>query len=224
MAANVTRMEHAQERDPRDVLLARIDSLRGVRNASVEETEGGIAARIFVIPEANEARLRPAVKSAAADLGLSLENDSIVFLSSGSPGGSRGRRNLNRVSTDRFDGNFIASVSLELGGDILTGEHRSKDACSLRLSSVAQATLNACRDLLAEPVEVEDICLLADGDRSSVLVSILLGVTPLLGAATVRFDEYDATARAVLDAINRAASRDRAIPSERPTGMSTEKT
>jgi hypothetical protein len=214
MASNVTPMEHTQELDRRDALLARIASLRGVRNSSLKEVDGGIATTILVIPEANETRLRPAVKSAAKDLGLALEDDSIVFLSSGSPGRSGGRRNLTRVNTDHFGGNFVASVSLELGGDILAGEHRSNDACSLRLSAVAQATLNACRDLLSESAEVEDICLLVDGERSSVLVSILLGITPLLGAATVRFDEYDATARAVLDAVNRAAGRDRSTSSE----------
>lgn len=207
MTSNLSTMEQSIHVEQRRALLARIDALRGVRNACLEEVEGGIGATLLAIPEANEDRLRAEVRAVANELGVELGDGSIIFLTNGTGGSRFGRRNISRVNTDRSGGSFIVSVSLELGGDILTGEKKSSDSQLVRLHSVAQAALSACRDLLDEPAEVEDVCLLCDGERRSVLVSVLVGSAPLLGSATVRFDEYDATARAVLDAVNRRVSR-----------------
>ena len=214
MTSNPNPMERNLDEQRKAVLLARIDSLRGVRNAAVEDTESGPAVTLLAIPEADESRLRSEVKRVGSELGLEVADGSVVFLTSGARGTRKGRRTLSRVNTDHTGGCFIASVSLELGGDILTGEQKSSDSTLLRLHSVAQAALNASRDLLQEPAEIEDVCLVEDDEQRSVLVSILLGNTPLLGAARVRFDEYDATARAVLDAVNRIVSRSWTLPLE----------
>ena len=111
--------------------------------------------------------------------------------------------------TVRSSGGLIeAAVSLAVDEDLFEGSAEGPAGHSHRARLVAVATLDAVRELLGQPCEVESSSIVPIGGRD-VAVSVLTMMVPrageqiLTGSAAVRGDEADAVARSVLAALNR---------------------
>lgn len=115
----------------------------------------------------------------------------------------RSRRRLTTIALERSEQGFTVRIGLELAGDVLMGEERSPAGHSFELRAVVRATLDACRELLVAPVELDQVMVMALGTLRYALVSVNCGQVILSGSAVVRLDEHDAVARATLDALNR---------------------
>ncbi len=117
---------------------------------------------------------------------------------------------VDRVLTLRRGFTCTAEVVLRLGDEVVTGDASGSAAASATLRLVAEATLDALRQLhpAAERAAVESASLARVGDRSIALTSIVLVIPPneelVIGSAPVRGGgEHEAVARSVLDAVNR---------------------
>jgi hypothetical protein len=99
------------------------------------------------------------------------------------------------------------SVTIRTGVDEHTGTASGATSAGARARLVARATLDALRELLGSPAEVEQSSLLPIGGRvvavSVIQLTTRQGELVLSGSAIVRNDEADAVARSVLDAVNR---------------------
>lgn len=104
-----------------------------------------------------------------------------------------------------------ASVTLNAGNQVFEGKAQGPAGHSHRSRIVALATLDAVDDLLGQTCEVESSTVVSTGSREVALTVLTLmvprtGEQVLTGAAVVRGDEADATARSVLAALNRQLS------------------
>ncbi len=120
------------------------------------------------------------------------------------------RVTVEGISKSRHGHRTTAEVTLRRGMDLATGSAEGAAASSTSLALVVRATLVALAKLepAADSLELENTSLQRVGDRSFVVVSLVLLTPPyeelLLGAAAIRVaGEEDAAARAVLDATNR---------------------
>lgn len=125
------------------------------------------------------------------------------------------RARFTGISTEAMDNRVRIRVSLELGGEELTGEALGLDTAPARLRAVAAATLKAIDTTCVgrSRFEVEHVTTLAAFDREYVLVSVLASSPylgrrpiPLVGAQPVEMDAESAAALAALKAINRTLS------------------
>jgi hypothetical protein len=190
---NVRALEHA------------LATLQGVRRAKVETDDYGITGvRVLVMPEVKETIAEVQVTAESA-IGVKLEPARIQVLSSTEVEAGRrsGRRKLASLITQRSDDQFSTRVILELGDQALVGEVQSPLGVSSQYHSVAQAVLKAIDDLLDRTFDVNTVDVLSVGDSELAIVSLLGEVELLVGSALVKYDEYDAIARATLDALNR---------------------
>ncbi len=110
--------------------------------------------------------------------------------------------------TTSSDQQATASVSLRVGPDLHEGSASGSTAPSQRPRLVAQATLDALRELLGMPCEIEAAQVTDAGTQQVALVVLSLSVPRvgqqlLTGSAVVRADPADAVARSVLAALNR---------------------
>jgi hypothetical protein len=120
------------------------------------------------------------------------------------------RITVEGIAKSRTGHRTTAEVTLRKGIDLATGSAEGAAASTTTLSLVVRAALAALTKLepAAEQLELENVALQRVGDRTFVVVSLVLLQPPyeelLLGAAAVRVaGEEDAAARAVLDATNR---------------------
>jgi hypothetical protein len=182
-------------------------ALQGVRRAKVETDDYGITGvRVLVAPERAVKETIDEVRGTAeSEIGVELEPARIQVLSSTEleAGRSAGRRKLSSLSTQRSDDHFRAQVTLGLGDDALVGEVEVPVGLPSQYHSVARAVLEAIDDLLDRTFDVNSVEVLSVGDSGLVVVSLVGDVELLLGSALVKYDEYDAIARATLHALNR---------------------
>lgn len=190
-----------------------VAGLPGVRGARGETSADGLAKlRVLVVPERANRRTLEAIQSLAPEIiGASLDSERIEILSVLSAGGAEvrpSRRRLASLVIERAGELFTAKVSLELAGDVLVGQGRC--ACVRRLEhrAVAEATLYASHDLVDSPAELEsvDIVQVAEARVATVLLRREPRFGFAVGSAVGRLDDYDAIARATLDALNRSFS------------------
>jgi hypothetical protein len=105
-------------------------------------------------------------------------------------------------------GEAEATIILTVEGGEFEGKATGPGTAVGRPRLLARATLEAVRELLGSPAEVEHAAVISAGGRS-IAVCVLSVVLPrlgeqlLTGSALVRDDEADAVARSVLDALNR---------------------
>jgi hypothetical protein len=101
-----------------------------------------------------------------------------------------------------------ATINLALAGSTFEGSASGSSSLTSRPRLVAKATLEALKDLLGTPAEVDHAAIVHVGGRA-VAVSVLTITVPrqgeqlMTGSALVRGDDSDAVARSVLDALNR---------------------
>jgi hypothetical protein len=186
-----------------------LQEVRGVRQARVEvSTEGVEAVRVLVAPEFQHPRLVDELRDLIeAKCDVPIAREAIEILSTNGQMSTSLRRKLASLLTERTNDRFTARVTLEAAGDIVMGEGSSPTGPRFERRSVAQATLTGLGALLEGPVEIEKVSILGGADESVALVVLTTGEISLVGAAVVRQDEYDAIARATLDAVNRLIAR-----------------
>ncbi|MGH9194502.1 MAG: hypothetical protein ACRD1T_02020 [Acidimicrobiia bacterium] len=201
----MTPLEAARAQTIQDSL----KSVRGVREARVELGEEGVrAVRVLVAPELQHPGLVDELRDKiVARCGVDVSADAIEILTTAGPQGSGLRRKLASLLTERTHDRFTARVTLEAAGDIVMGEGSSAAGPRFERRSVASATLNGLGNLIEGPVEIEKVSILNGADEQVALVVITTGEASLVGAAVIRHDEYDAIARATLDAVNRLVAR-----------------
>ncbi|MBA2311261.1 MAG: hypothetical protein H0V97_00490 [Actinobacteria bacterium] len=190
-----------------------VAGLPGVRGARAETSEDGVAKLlVLVVPErANRHTLETIQALAPETTGAALDPERIEILSVLSAGGAEvrpSRRRLASLVIERAGELFTAKVSLDLAGDVLVGQGTC--ACVRRLEhrAVAEATLEASSDLVDAPAEVESVDIVQVGEAriATVLLRRDPGLGFAVGSAVARLDDYDAIARATLDAVNRSFS------------------
>lgn len=181
--------------------------MRGIRRARVETDAFGITGiKVLIVPERDARQVVVDVRELAAELlGMAIEPARVQVLSSHGLEQQRraGRRKLSSLATRRANGRFSSRVTLELDGDALVGEVEMPSGLPAQYHSVARAVLRAIDNLLEAPVTINAVEVLNVGDAKLALVSLRGNETLLVGAALVQADEYDAIARATLDALNR---------------------
>jgi len=121
---------------------------------------------------------------------------------------------VDGVVTVRSGLTCVAEVTLERGDDRVKGRAEGTLASSAVLRIVAQATLDALRQVEPSAVraDVETAMIVRLSERPVALVTVVLVRPPyeevMAGAAVVRAaGDHDAVARAVLHAVNRRLSQ-----------------
>ncbi|MFL6241226.1 MAG: hypothetical protein ACJ735_17220 [Actinomycetes bacterium] len=100
------------------------------------------------------------------------------------------------------------TIAVTLAGTTFEGTAAGSSSVSARPRLVAQATLEALRELLGTPAELDHAAVVQVGGRSVAVCVLTLAVPRqgeqlMTGSALIRSDEVDALARCVLDALNR---------------------
>ncbi|MFN2588216.1 MAG: hypothetical protein ABR613_08865 [Actinomycetota bacterium] len=183
-------------------------ALRGVRAARVDSSAAGLeSVRVLVVPERDPSDVMTEIQGMVwAHLGEQLDPHAIEVMKAtgaGRPGDRPRRRKLSSLATKRSGDRFTAQVILELDGDLLIGEDDSPAGRRFEPRSVAQAVLDAVRQLIDDPIELGSADFVEMGDCRIAAVAIGRPHDLLLGSSLVTLDEHDATARATLDAVNR---------------------
>jgi hypothetical protein len=119
------------------------------------------------------------------------------------------RARIHSVHTDVMGVRAVATVTLELEGELYSGTAEGPASTTGRRRLVGQAALNAVEKYTNGTFSfaLEDVALVTLG-RERVAVSVVILVTPLgeqalAGSALARQSENDSLVRATLDAINR---------------------
>ena len=188
--------------DELQALKSTISKLRGVRQVRISPGRDEIKISLAVLPERGEADTVAEVQRLAAEAGATASMHVEVF-GAGNRNRPLPRRRLASLSTRRFAHRFTAQVTLELMGDALIGEVDVPAGPRFEHRSIARAVLESVRRLLPYPLQLENVDVLGFGSERLAVVSVGHGSGLLVGSALVRSDEYDAVARATLDAINR---------------------
>ncbi len=185
-----------------------VAALRGVRAARVHSSPAGLeSVRVLVVPERDAGEVLTEIQGMVwAHLGTSLETHAIEVMKATGAAATNGRakrRKLSSLATKRSGDRFTSQVILELDGDLLIGEDDSPAGRRFEPRSVAEAVLDAVRQLVPEPLELGSADFVETGDCRIAAVVVERPHDLLLGSALLTLDEHDAIARATLDAVNR---------------------
>jgi hypothetical protein len=185
-----------------------VAALRGVRAARVSSGPGGLESiRVLVVPERDAGEVVQEIQGMVwAHLGSSLDSHAVEVMKASGPAAANGRprrRKLSSLATKRSGDRFTSQVILELEGDLLIGEDDSPAGRRFEHRSVAEAVLDAVRQLVDGPLELGSADFVQMGTCRIGAVAVGRSDDLLLGSAEVTLDEHDAIARATLDAVNR---------------------
>jgi len=185
-----------------------ITSLRGVRGARVQLDASGVGhVRVLVVPERDVAQTVSDVREAVLRrLRVDIDPERIEVVVAGRAAGvslQPRRRKLALLAIERENGRFTARVALDLDGDRLIGASQAPSLRKFERRSVAGAVLEGIKELIDQPVHLDEVALISMGDVRLAVVTVLRGSHTLIGSALVRNDEHDAIARATLHATNR---------------------
>jgi hypothetical protein len=193
-----------------DEIAAVLSEIPGVRKIKVETGPEGIeAVRVLAMPERDPAGMVREIRAVAAlKLDLDLDQQLIDVLTAGkSPAEVRPasrRRRITTLTLTREPERFVARIALETEGDTLIGESSSPIGRREERRCVVEATLDALSPLFDDPPRLQAVEQLRVAGGTLVVVYLTRRAGPLVGSALVRVDEFDAVARATLDALNRA--------------------
>lgn len=184
-----------------------IGELPGVRRVKADIGPAGVESlRVLVIPERSTTKTVAEVKnilSATADHSVDRTRIQVIRTA---PAKGASRRKLSMLSLDRNADNFSVRAALEISGDILMGESRSTQGKLFERKAVVDAILKGSQELVGFPVDVQRVYLISDVDNQIAVVVLARAEEILVGSAVVRQGEYDAIARATLDALNRVTA------------------
>jgi hypothetical protein len=117
------------------------------------------------------------------------------------------RLRLAALSVRTADQLLEAEVTLAAGERTYAGRAAAAALGAQRARAIAGATLDALAGVLGHPCAVESSTIASTGERSIALTVLAVGDDGgerlVSGSAVVREDPDDATARSVLDALNR---------------------
>lgn len=139
---------------------------------------------------------------------VQLDADDLAVVSAEPGSADAPRPVMTTVQVRTTSGETEVTVAVTMAEHTFEGTARGTGTASARPRLVARATLEAVRELLGNPAEVEHAAIAAVGSHR-VAVCVVAVVIPrvgeqlLTGSALVRDDEADAVARCVLDALNR---------------------
>jgi hypothetical protein len=166
-------------------------------------SDGVESLRVLVIPERSTAKTVSDVQEILSrKVGQPVDSARIqVIRTAPMPGVSR--RKLISLGLDRSSDSFSVRAALELSGDVLFGESVSPHGKLFERKTIAQAIVEGSHELVGFPIEVERVYILSDVENQIAVVVLAKDDQILVGSAVVRKDEFDAIARATLDALNR---------------------
>ena len=181
-----------------------IAELPGVRRVKAEiGPEGVESLRLLVIPERTTSKTMAEVQEILAKTVDQPVDDTRIQVIRTAPTSATARRRLSSLSLDRTTERFAVRAALELSGDVLMGESQSPHGKLFERKTIADAILKGSEEIVGFPVVVQRVYVLSDVDDQIAVVVLARGDQILVGSAVVRQDEYDAIARATLDALNR---------------------
>jgi hypothetical protein len=193
-----------------------IAELPGIRAAKVElSIWGEVAVRIVMEAGSDRGSMVQAVRTLGFEkLGIVINEARITVLrakADGLPAPVRDgripeRTKLCALSVARLDGRFKTRVGLRLQEQTLYGESDGPEGEQYENHSVALATLGATKKLKDFAGELEAVEIMKVGMNRVAVVTFRVDSETYVGSARVRRDEYQAIARAVLDALNRIIS------------------
>lgn len=200
-----------------DVLEQELKKIPGVNAVRIVLNDTGEAVEVHVLAGAGKAPkqvVRDVQTVAQAVFGLDLDRRIISVVQMDgtlvSPADEAMRVTVEGIAKSRTGHRTTAEVTLRRGMELSTGSAEGAAASTTTLNLVVRAALGALVKLepAAEHLEMENVAIQKVGDRTFVVVSLVLLTPPyeelLLGAAAIRVaGEEDAAARAVLDATNR---------------------
>ena len=200
-----------------DVLEQELKKIPGVNAVRIVLNDTGDAVEVHVLAGAGKAPkqvVRDVQTVAQAVFGLDLDRRIISVVQMDgtlvSPADEANRVTVEGIAKSRTGHRTTAEVTLRRSMELSTGSAEGAAASTTTLNLVVRAALGALVKLepAAEHLEMENVAIQKVGDRSFVVVSLVLLTPPyeelLLGAAAIRVaGEEDAAARAVLDATNR---------------------
>ncbi len=197
------------------------DALRqvpGIKAASVVTSQDAVPTEVHVLATTGKAAkqiVRDIQSLAMARYGLDIDHRIVSIVQFDEPedtsadGDIAPPRPVVSSITVRTTGDVAeTAITVTLDGTVFEGNATGSSSISARPRLVAQATLEAVRELLGTPVELDHAAVVQVGGRY-VAVCVLTLTVPkqgeqlLTGSALVRADEVDAVARCVLDALNR---------------------
>lgn len=185
-------------------LEAAITELPGVRRVKVDVGSGGVESlRVLVIPERSTAKTLDEIQEILAQaVEHPVDRTRIQIIRTGTHPGMH-RRKLSSLGLDRSDDRFSVRAALELSGDVLVGESVSPQGKLFERRTIAEAIINGAHELIAFAIDVQRVYIIPDAESAIAVVVLARGSEVIVGSAVVRNDEYDAIARATLDALNR---------------------
>ena len=200
-----------------DVLEQELKKIPGVNAVRIVLNDTGEPVEVHILAGAAKAPkqvVRDVQTVAQAVFGLDLDRRivSVVQMDGTlvTPADEAMRVTVEGIAKSRTGHRTTAEVTLRRGMELSTSSAEGAAASTTTLNLVVRAALGALVKLepAAENLEMENVATQRVGDRSFVVVSLVLLTPPyeelLLGAAAIRVaGEEDAAARAVLDATNR---------------------
>ncbi|MDQ1438035.1 MAG: hypothetical protein QOK43_1664 [Acidimicrobiaceae bacterium] len=199
-----------------DALEQELRRIPGINAVRVVMADGGEPVEIHVLAGAGKApkqvvRDVQTVAKAVFDVDLDRRIISVVQMDGTLVLAEETNRiTVEGIAKSRVGHRTTAEVTLRRGMELASGVAEGAAASTTTLPLVVRAALAALSKLepSADHLELENVAHQRVGDRSFVVVSLVLLTPPyeelLLGAAAIRVaGEEDAAARAVLDATNR---------------------
>jgi hypothetical protein len=197
------------------------DALRqipGIKAASVVTSPDAVPTEVHVLATTGKAAkqiVRDIQSLAMARYGLDIDHRIVSVVQFDEPedittdGEISPPRPVVSSITVRTTGDVAeTSITVTLGGTTFEGTSSGSASVTARPRLVAQATLEALRELLGTPAELDHAAVVQVGGRAVAVCVLTLAVPRqgdqlMTGSALVRGDEVDAVTRCVLDALNR---------------------
>jgi hypothetical protein len=196
------------------------DALRqipGIKAASVVTSPDAVPTEVHVLATTGKPAkqiVRDIQSLAMARYGLDLDHRivSVVQFDEPDDGGdgevAPARPVVSSITMRTTGDTAETSIHVTLAGHTFEGSATGAASTAARPRLAARATLEALRELLGTPAEVEHAAVVQVGGRSVAVCLLTLSVPKageqlVTGSALVRSDDIDAVARSVLDALNR---------------------
>lgn len=190
-----------------------------IRAARIVSSDEGVIQEIHVLADPSKSPkqlVRDIESTIMAQFGIAIDHKKVSIAQLGRESiamddtpAAPARARIHSVSTDVMGVRAVATVTLELEGEVYTGVAEGPASTTGRRRLVGQATLNAVEKYTNGTFgfALEDVVIVTLG-RERVAVACVILVTPLgeqalAGSALARQSENDSLVRATLDAINR---------------------
>ena len=191
-----------------------------IRAARIVSSDDGVIQEIHILADPSKTPkqlVRDIESTIMAQFGIPIDHKKVSIAQLGReaisaeepPDATTPRARIHSVQTQVMGVRAVATVHLELEGEMYTGTAEGPASTTGRRRLVASAALNAVEQYTVGTFgfALEDVAIVTLG-RERVAVTCVILVTPLgeqalTGCASVRQNENDSLVRATLDAINR---------------------